>query len=115
MKEEEIARNWNILHNIQNFDNSKILARKISYQIPHTMSTINLHFDGAVRGGLAIVGGVLQNTWGEVMSAYSKKLGQGTNNVFDTTTLLWGLKYVVELKFRKSIIEGDSNLIIESI
>ena len=52
------------------------------------MSAINLNFDGAGRGGSTTVGGVLQNTQGEVMLGYLMNLGQGTNNVVEATTLL---------------------------
>ncbi|MDN8880908.1 hypothetical protein Q0O26_13885, partial [Staphylococcus aureus] len=59
MKELEIARNWNILHNFQHFDNSKMLARKRTRWIPPTMSIVKLNFDGAMRDDMELVGGVL--------------------------------------------------------
>lgn len=59
LKEMEIAINWNILPNFQNFDNSKLLARKRIRWIPPTMSTVKLNFDGAMRDGMAVACGVL--------------------------------------------------------
>ena len=79
------------------------------------MSTMKLNFDGAVRDGLVQVGGVLRNTRGEVLLAHSGNSGQGTNNVAEATALLWDLKFVVDMRFRKLSIEGDSRIIIDFV
>lgn len=36
-----------------------------------------------------------------MLLAYSRNLGQGTNNMAEASALLWGLKFVVEMRFRK--------------
>ena len=88
MKEVEISRNWNILHNFQNFDNLKMLARKRTRWIPTTTSAVKLNFDGAGRDDMVTVVGVLWNARGEVLLAYTRNLGQVSNNIAEATTLI---------------------------
>lgn len=114
-KEEDIAERWNILLNFHNFDNSKMLTRRNTCWNTPTSPSIKLNFDGVAHKGLAIVGGLLRDKKGDVLVAYSRILGQGTNNVVEATTLLWGLKIVVEMKVRRLSIEGDTKLIIDSV
>lgn len=82
---------------------------------PPTGPTIKLNFDGAAHKGLAAEGGVLRDKKGYMLVAYSGSLDQGTNNVVEATSILWGLKIMMEMKVRRLSIEGESKLIIDSI
>ena len=58
---------------------------------PPTFTQFKINFDSATRGGIGVVGGVLQDGNGDVFLVYVGKVGKGSNNLAKPMALFWGL------------------------
>ena len=109
----KIAERWGIQQNFKHFDNSKIIKRQQTKWKPATSIWLKLNFDGAAREGIGVAGGVLCDANGEALLVYVRRVGEGSNNKAEATTLLWGLQLITNLQMKEITIEGDWKLIID--
>ncbi|KAG9446752.1 hypothetical protein H6P81_012880 [Aristolochia fimbriata] len=75
---------------------------------------VKLNFDGSsIRNpGHAGVGGVIRDSAGEILMAYSGPAGVCGSNVAEAKALLTGIKLLKQLQITSVEIEGDSQLVI---
>jgi hypothetical protein len=59
-------------------------------------------------------GGVLYNNMGNMVVAYTRSCGGGSNNEDEALVLLWGFRIVRSHGINKLAIEGDSTLITKA-
>ena len=60
-------------------------------------------------------GGIVRDSKGRMLLAYTRQLGKVSNNVAEVMALYWGLKLVITVGWENAVIEGDSKIIIETI
>ncbi len=84
-------------------------------RIPQT--EIVAHIDGASRGnpGPAAYGVVVKTAEGESLAAFSKFLGQATNNVAEYQGLLAALDYALKHRHTRLRVMSDSELLTRQI
>lgn len=84
---------------------------------PLLIDQVKLNFDGCSKGNLVTTTtGVLINHYkGRDLEAYVKCLRIATNVEAKSIASQRGIKRLKELGFTKSIIEGDSKLIVKSL
>ncbi|KAL6277114.1 hypothetical protein ACE6H2_020715 [Prunus campanulata] len=76
---------------------------------------IKINFDGSIQNLQGTTGFVIRNSDGHVLLASANKIGETTINVAECLTLRDGLALALNRRWRKIIVEGDSNLIIDSV
>ena len=114
-KEGQITKKWGIQGDFYHFDNSKVLKRQKTRWKPPTLTQLKLNFDGATKGGMGVVGGVLRNGNGDVLIVYYGSAGGGSNNLAEVMALLWGLQLNSEMQIKEVTVEGDSKLVIDLV
>ena len=92
-----------------------MLKRQQTRWKPPTLTQLKLNFDGATKGGIGVVGGVLWDGNGDVLLVYVGKVGNGSNNLAEAMALFWGLSLISEMQLKEITIEGDSKLIIDLV
>lgn len=73
-----------------------------------------LNTDGSCQNNNITAGGVLRDTKGSVLLAFSSFLGTGTNNLAEVKALLRGLQ-LVQANYIPCIVESDSLFLIKCI
>ena len=58
---------------------------------------------------------MLRDRNGDVLLVYAGHVGNGSNNMVEATTLLWGLQLSRERNILELTIEGDSKLVIDLV
>lgn len=78
-------------------------------------SILKLNIDGASKGNprLAGCGGILRDSNGEMIMAFSEFLGWGSNNFAEISALLSGLLICYQIGVPKVLIESDSKLLVQ--
>src|SRR5579875_1410635 len=76
-----------------------------------------LHVDGGARGnpGPAAIGVVVSEPDGEVVTSFSAKIGEASNNVAEYRALLRGLELAAEHGAREVRIVNDSELVARQV
>ena len=76
-----------------------------------------LYFDGASRGnpGPSSFGGLIYDSYGDVLETYKARCGIGTNNRAEYLGLLMGIKKAHELGITRLEVFGDSQLVINQL
>ena len=82
-----IAEKWSCHEDFYLFDNSKMLRRQKMRWKPPTLTQFKLNFDGAARGGIGVVGGVLWDRNSDALLVYAGKVGNGRNNFVEAIAL----------------------------
>ncbi|KAH0676527.1 hypothetical protein KY285_024328 [Solanum tuberosum] len=77
----------------------------------HAMSDVKLNSDGRCRDGICGGGGVVRDSMGALIMAYSIPLGAGTSNWAEAKAMLFGLKWCIERRYRLVIGETYSLLL----
>ncbi|KAH0646562.1 hypothetical protein KY284_034446 [Solanum tuberosum] len=74
-----------------------------------------LNMDGSALSnpGSIGAGGVLRNSLGDIIFAFSTPLGEGTNNQAEVEAALFGLSWCVQLNYKNVILEVDSQLLVD--
>ncbi|KAF5176904.1 hypothetical protein FRX31_033509 [Thalictrum thalictroides] len=82
---------------------------------PNGRFTVNC--DGACFGnhGPAEFGGVLRNSYGQVLGWFGLCIGESTNNLAEGYAILHGLKMAFDLNINCLIIETYSRVLIEAL
>ena len=75
------------------------------------------NFDGASKGNLEIsgYGGIIRNSYGEGIAAFSLPLGIQTNHLAEARAAYEAVKLDFDLGFRRIWLEGDSKNIIDCL
>ena len=75
-----------------------------------------LNFDGASRGNLdsADFGGLCHNHDGRITMVFLGSIGMDTNNSTELEGIICGLEVLIRGGFFPAIIEGDSNILIQT-
>ena len=76
---------------------------------------MNLNFDGIVKGGFQVGGGVLKNFKWQTQVAFVGPLTDHIVNQVRGMLLLWGLRVANNLGYTRLDIEGDSKIIIDVV
>ncbi|WMV32833.1 hypothetical protein MTR67_026218 [Solanum verrucosum] len=76
---------------------------------------VKLNTDGSALSNPGSIGawGVLRNSLGEIIFAFSTPLGEGTNNQTEVEAALFGLSWCVQLNYMNVILEVDSQLLVD--
>lgn len=76
---------------------------------------MRLNTDGASRGnpGEAGGGGILRDSRGRVLIAFSFDFGVGTNMLAELRALMIGIRICKKINIIPTVIEMDSNVIVE--
>jgi len=72
---------------------------------------VKLNSDGRCRDGICGGGGVVRDSMGALIMAYSIPLGDGTSNWAEAKAMLFGLKWCIERRYRLVIGETYSLLL----
>ena len=74
-----------------------------------------LNFNGAAKGnmGPARIGGAIRNSEGNILGLFRGSIGHTTNNVAEIKALLVGLDMIQTHGWRPTILEGDSQVILQ--
>jgi ribonuclease HI len=80
-------------------------------------SKLVLHVDGGARGnpGPAAIGVVLSEPDGEILTTFSAKIGETSNNVAEYRALLRGLELAAEHGAREVEVINDSELVARQV
>ncbi|WMV32839.1 hypothetical protein MTR67_026224, partial [Solanum verrucosum] len=76
---------------------------------------VKLNTDGSFLSNLGKigVGGILRDSNGNLLFAYSTPLGEGTNNQAEVEVAIFGISWCVHLNYHKVILEVDSQLLVD--
>ena len=89
-QEGQIVEKWECHENFYLFDNSKMLRRYQTRWKPPTLTQFKLNFNCASKGGIGEAGGVLQNGNGDALLVYTRKVGNGSNNLAKAMDFFFG-------------------------
>jgi hypothetical protein len=84
---------------------------------PPPVGSLKLNFDRASKGNpkRTGMGGVIKDSEGNIIRLYPGSLGNSTNNVMEFGALETGLEILSRERMKKSIMEGDSTLVINTV
>lgn len=114
----EIKKSWPSLINPPLYYNKKKnLARQTCKWEPPPLGWKKLNFDGASRGNLGKAGieCIIRDDTGNRLVKRSKPMEVATNNTTELEVVEEGIKLCIELNIKKIMIEGDSQIIINSL
>ena len=76
-----------------------------------------LNFYGAAKGnpGPVGIGGAIRNSEGNILEVFWGSIGESTNNVAEIKALLVGLDMIQTNGWHPTILEGDSQLILQMV
>jgi len=74
-----------------------------------------LNFDGVARNEGSTGGGMVRDSEGIMLLDYVSNLGRVSNNVVEAMELFWGLKLIINVGWESVKIDGDPNIIIETV
>ncbi|WMV30194.1 hypothetical protein MTR67_023579 [Solanum verrucosum] len=82
-------------------------------KLPDKRTKLNTDGSALSNPGSTGAGGILRNHFGDIIFAFSAPLGEGTNNQAEVETPIFGLSWCVHLKYKKVILEVDSQLQVD--
>ncbi|XP_070001998.1 uncharacterized protein [Nicotiana sylvestris] len=74
---------------------------RVSRWIKPPLLFVKLNSDGSCKDGICGGGGIVRNSMGTLIMAYSIPLGAGTNNWAEAKAMLFGLKWCIKRRYRK--------------
>ncbi|XP_057846127.2 uncharacterized protein LOC131055759 [Cryptomeria japonica] len=74
-----------------------------------------MNFDGSTNCTCQAGGGIIQDHLGNTVVAYAGNLKNNTITQAEGMALPWGLKLAISIGIKKLEIEGDSQIIVESV
>jgi ribonuclease HI len=79
--------------------------------------SLKLNFDGASKGNLGMtgMGGVIRDSYGNIIWLYVGILGNSTNNAMEFRALETNLEILSCKRMKNTIMEGDSMLVINTV
>ncbi|XP_049399717.1 uncharacterized protein LOC125863742 [Solanum stenotomum] len=80
---------------------------------PDRWTKLNTDGSALSNPGSTGAGGILRNHFGDIIFAFSAPLGEGTNNKAEIEAAIFGLSWCVQLKYKKVILEVDSQLLVD--
>ncbi|XP_059067910.1 uncharacterized protein LOC131858631 [Cryptomeria japonica] len=108
------VRIWNSPDNFLQYENYKRLEIFNTRWSSSPPSWFKLNFDGVARSGVAMGGGVIKDSLGNLVLAYARNFGSASSNMAEALALFWGLKLALTIDAKILVIKGDSKLIIEA-
>lgn len=80
-------RTWNLPDNFFQYDNSKKIERlNTRWSIPPP-SWLKLNFDGAARSGIAVGGGIIRDSLGNLILAFAGNFDSVSSNMVEALAL----------------------------
>lgn len=79
---------------------------------PPPVNYIKVNFDGSVRGQAASAGFIIRDHDGRMISAGTQHLGEVSVLMAEAVTLRNGVQKVIQLGYKKLVIEGDNATMI---
>ena len=76
-------------------------------------SWFKLNFNGLAHYSLAIVGGIIRDDKGYIVTTYSGNYGKNNRKFTKAMRLFLGIKYASSIGIQNLVFEGDPQLIIE--
>ncbi|XP_012848003.1 PREDICTED: uncharacterized protein LOC105967963 [Erythranthe guttata] len=74
-----------------------------------------LNTDGSAKGGMSSGGGIIRDSRGNIVAAYSSFFGHGTNNSAEFLAIVYGLRMCRHMGILHVTMESDSLLAINAI
>ncbi|XP_059076661.1 uncharacterized protein LOC131875939 [Cryptomeria japonica] len=106
---------WKLPPVFDRFNNSTKNKRQMTRWSTPRLHWFKLNFDGSAQSNCQVGGGVIQEHLGNTVAAYAGNLRNNTVTQAEGMALLWGLKMANSIGIKHLEIEGDSQIIIDSV